>query len=397
MREAEKRSLRIFTLILLLVSLILPSVGFSLADSGFTFYAITNLGCEVCVDKLQPLLDLYGDGVVQCDIRETENARRFDNISVLVGPEPYKTDPLVVVFRSGELVTVVFGFHSEADWEMIMDSEYDGAPVYSNLHDASGRLLPDVVMTDQETLDAISVLFDERPDGSHGQRDVYSLLPLVVTAALVDAINPCEFYVLVVFLSLVFFRIGRRAVLKAGLAYSVAVFLTYYLMGFGLWRLMDYAQQLRFFVVAVFGFLGLVVGFREVFGAILQKEPKRVPDTLSNKLSDQLRGVSENPLTAFGIGIVSGVFLLPCTSAPYFTALILISDLGSFAEGLALLTVYNGIIIVPFVAITLCVHTLKLRTAQLKMWSAERQRWLNLVSGLLIIFLALYLLSTIIL
>ena len=389
--------MRIFTLVPLLVSVTLPSVGFSIADSGLTFYAITDLGCEVCVDKLQPLPDLYGDGVVQCDIREAENARRFDDISVLVGPEPYKTDPLVVVFRSGELVTVVFGFHSQGDWEMIMGSEYDGAPVYSNLHDAWGRLLPDVVMTDQETLNAISSLFDEHPDDSHGHRDIYSLLPLVVTAALVDAINPCEFYVLVVFLSLVFFRIGKKAVLKAGLAYSVAVFLTYYLMGFGLWRLMDYAQQLRFFVVAVFGFLGLVVGFREVLGAVLEKEPKRVPDTLSKKLSDRLRRVSDNPLTAFGIGIVSGVFLLPCTSAPYFTALILISDLESLVEGLALLTVYNGIIIVPFIAITLGVHTLKLRTAELKVWSAERQRWLNIVSGLLIILLALYLLSTIIL
>lgn len=389
--------MKIFTLVPLLVSVTLPSVGFSIADSGSTFYAITNLGCEACVDKLQPLLALYGSRVVQCDMREPENARRFDNISVLVGPEPYKTDPLVVVFRSGELVAVVFGFHSQGDWEMIMDSEYVGAPVYSNLHDASGRLLPDVVMADQDKLNAISSLFDEHPDDSHGHRDIYSLLPLVVTAALVDAINPCEFYVLVVFLSLVFFRIGKKAVLKAGLAYSAAVFLTYYLMGFGLWRLMDYAQQLRFFVVAVFGFLGLVVGLREVLGAFLGKEQKRVPDTLSRKLSDQLRRVSENPLTAFGIGIVSGVFLLPCTSAPYFTALILISDLGSFMEGLALLTVYNGIIIVPFVVITLCVHTLKLRTAKLKMWSAERQRWLNLVSGLLIIFLALYLLSTIIL
>ncbi len=384
-------------MISLLASLVLPSIAFSLANSSLTFYAITNLGCEACVEKLQPLLDLYGDRVVQCDIRETENARRFDNISVLVGPEVYRAEPLVVVFENGGLSTVVFGFHSQADWEIIMDSEHHGVPVYSNLHDISGRLLPDLLMTDQEPIDVISGLFGEHPDDSHDHRDIFSLLPLVVTAALVDAVNPCEFYVLVVFLSLVFFRIGRKAVLKAGLAYSVAVFMTYYLMGFGLWRLMDYAQQLRFFVVAIFGFIGLVVGFREVLGAILEKEPKRVPDSVSERLSGYLGRVSDNPLTAFGIGIVSGVFLLPCTSAPYFTALILISDLESLVEGLALLTVYNGIIIVPFVAITLCVHTLKLRTAQLKMWSTRRQRWLNLVSGILIVFLALYLLSTIIL
>ena len=105
--------------------------------------------------------------------------------------------------------------------------------------------------------------------------------------------------------------------------------------------------------------------------------------------------VSENPLTAVAIGIVSAVFLLPCTSAPYFMAVVLIESLGSLVEGLVLLTVYNGIVIAPFIAITVCIHTLKLRTMQLKSWSSKHQRRLNLVSGLLIILLGVYLLSTI--
>ena len=396
MTEVRRRSLRILLPILLFVSLVVSSVVLSAADSDSTFYAITNLGCNTCVEKLQPLVGLYGESLVQLDIREAENSGRYYNISDLVGPEVYKTEPLVVVFKDGNLVTVVFGFHPQGVWEeTIMGAEHEGVPVYSNLYDFSGRLLPDVVLTDEGTIDMISDLFGENPSNGYGRKDFYSLLPLVATAALVDAINPCEFYVLAVFLSLIFFRVGRRAVLKAGLAYAFAVFVTYYLMGFGLWRLMDYAQHIRLFVVGVFGFVGLVIGFREVLGAIMERQPKRVPDVLSEKLSSQLDRVSENPLTAVAIGIVSAVFLLPCTSAPYFMAVVLIESLGSLVEGLVLLTVYNGIVIAPFIAITVCIHTLKLRTMQLKSWSSKHQRWLNLVSGLLIILLGVYLLSTI--
>ena len=61
MREAENPALKILVFALLLVSLVPPSIAFSLADSGLTFHAIANLLCEVCVEKLQPLVDTYGD------------------------------------------------------------------------------------------------------------------------------------------------------------------------------------------------------------------------------------------------------------------------------------------------------------------------------------------------
>jgi len=102
-------------------------------------------------------------------------------------------------------------------------------------------------------------------------------------------------------------------------------------------------------------------------------------------------------MTAFIVGIISGVFLMPCTSGPYFIALSLIADLESLLGGLFLLTVYNSIVILPFFVITLCVYMLKVKTSELKRWSSEKQKWLNLASGLLIIFLGLYLLSTILL
>jgi len=130
---------------------------------------------------------------------------------------------------------------------------------------------------------------------------------------------------------------------------------------------------------------------------VLFRSFKRVPEFFFKRLSAYLRRVSENPMMAFAIGVVASAFLLPCTSGPYLIALSLIANLETLFEGLFLLTVYNGIIITPFLAITLGVHTLELKTSDLKRWSSKRQKWLNLIAGLLMIFLSLYLISTIIL
>jgi len=146
----------------------------------------------------------------------------------------------------------------------------------------------------------------------------------------------------------------------------------------------------------VFGIFGLSLGLRDTIGAFLNRKFKRVPEFFSKRLSTHLRRASENPMMAFAIGVVASSFLLPCTSGPYLIALSLIANLETLVEGLFLLTVYNGIIITPFIAITLGVYTLKLKTSELKRWSSQKQKWLNLAAGLLMIFLSLYLLSTII-
>jgi cytochrome c biogenesis protein CcdA len=238
--------------------------------------------------------------------------------------------------------------------------------------------------------------------------NILSILPMIIVAAAVDAINPCEFYVLIVLLSFIFFNISRKAVLKAGIAYSIAVFMIYYLMGFGLFRVIGYVEEARVLVVIlgftiglravlnfIFDIFGLSLGFRDTIRTFLNKKFKRVPENLSKKLSNIMRS-SKNPYGAFMIGIVASVFLLPCTSAPYLITLSLISNVDTQLEGILLLTVYNSIIITPFLAVICGIYLLKVKTSDLKKWSSKKQKWLNLVAGLLMILLSVYLISTII-
>jgi len=232
---------------------------------------------------------------------------------------------------------------------------------------------------------------------------IFQVLPLIIAAACTDAINPCEFFVLIVFLSLVSVRFGRRAVLKFGVAFSAAIFAAYFMMGLGLWRLIGYVREAKIFVVIlglslglrsilnfIFGFFGLSVGLREAIGGFLNRRFKRVPKIFLDRVAESLRRFSSNPLSAFLIGVVTSIFLLPCTSGPYLIALSLISDIETQIRGLTLLN--NSIFITPFLAITAGMHMLKIKTSELKRWSSNKQRWLNLAGGLLTIALSIYLL-----
>lgn len=298
--------------------------------------------------------------------------------------------PLIGFFRNGRLtaITIAITDYNVLDQALMVDDK-DCVKVFTFPYRTFNLTGEDIRIR----LEGNFFLGQEELDDT----DFLRLLPLIITAAAVDTINPCEFSVLIVFLSLVVFRTGRKAVLKAGIAFSIAIFIIYYLMGFGLLQLITYAQEARLLIVILGVSVGLYIGLRDTIGSFLNKKFKRVPEFFSKRLSAYLRRVSENPMMAFAIGVVASAFLLPCTSGPYLIALSLIANLETLLEGLFLLTVYNSIIMIPFLAITLGIYMLKLKTGELKRWSSQKQRWLNLVAGLLMIFLSLYLLFTIIL
>ena len=78
--------------------------------------------------------------------------------------------------------------------------------------------------------------------------------------------------------------------------------------------------------------------------------------------------------------------LLPCSSAPYFIVINMIANKPSF-YGLALLVLYNLIIVTPFVALTMIVYGLIFSTMEVKQWSLENRPWINALIGFTLVAL----------
>lgn len=352
--------------------------------------------------------------ITYCDLKNISYVDEFLNIiyilqefGVEIVPsggcscELYYASPLIVFFKNRSLNSVTVATTNSTILDKACTNTENAVKIFT--------ISKSYNSTDENARTQLEEVFARYEGKADVSTSILDILPLIIMAASVDAINPCAFYVLIVLLSTVFFNIGRKNVLKAGIAYSIAIFIIYSLMGFGILHLFSYIKQARLLVVVfgfsiglravlnfLFGVFGLSFGFRDMISTALNKKLRRVPKIFSEKLSVFIKGTAKKPMMAFIIGVVASVFLLPCTSGPYLIALSLIADLETALAGILLLILYNSIIISPFLVITLGIYTLKLKTNELKKWSSRKQKWINLMAGLLMILISLYLIFTVI-
>jgi cytochrome c biogenesis protein CcdA/glutaredoxin len=227
-------------------------------------------------------------------------------------------------------------------------------------------------------------------ESSEGSLAESLTVPAVILAAAADSVNPCTFAVLVLLLGtlLVAQRGGRKAlVLKAGFAFTIAVFASYFLMGIGIFSAIQAAGVQRPFIMAVSS-LAILLGLWNMkdyfaYGKWFTIEvPQRWRPTVK-RLTASVVSVPG----AFFVGVLDSLFLLPCSSGPYIAILALLSKTTTRAEGILYLLFYNLIFVLPLVAITLAVHFGFTTTARAERWRSARLGQLHLISGIIMLLL----------
>jgi cytochrome c biogenesis protein CcdA/glutaredoxin len=212
-------------------------------------------------------------------------------------------------------------------------------------------------------------------------------LPAVVLAAAADSVNPCTFAVLVLLLGTLLVAGKRGKVLQAGLAFTGAIYISYFLMGLGIFSAIQAAGVQRPFILAVSG-LAILLGLWNMkdyfaYGKWFSIEvPQRWRPTVK-RLTASVVSVPG----AFLVGVLDSLFLLPCSSGPYIAILALLSKTATRSQGIGLLLLYNLIFILPLLAITLAVHFGYTTTARAERWRSARLGKLHLISGLIMLLL----------
>jgi len=367
--------------VVLLACLVLltPSLAFA-QGNDLVLYVVTCPTCSGVSERVKTLEDSMPAGdLVFYDVAEKVNTNRFQRITETLGETLYM--PLTAVFRDGNLTAITSGDLSAEDWRRVYEEEWNGVPVY--IAESKGQMEIKTVVLD-ERKKTLSQLFTEPyVSAVEGEADFLELLPVVAAAAAVDAINPCCFNVFVILITFVFYDVGRRAALRVGLAFSSGLFTSYFLLGLGLFSVLPRVSGIKYLVSAV----AIVFGGLRILDA-LGMDVKYLPDALAGRVSAQIEGVS-NPRNGYWAGLATGILLLPCSSAPYFIVLNLLSERVYMITGIALIALYNLIIVAPFVITTVVVHGLMRTTMDLKLWSMENRRWVNLLIGVTLVLLGL--------
>lgn len=213
-------------------------------------------------------------------------------------------------------------------------------------------------------------------------------LPIVVTAALVDSINPCAFSILLLTIAFLF-SIGRlrSSVLRIGLVYIAGIFIAYFLIGLGILQAL-HVFGIPHFMAKVGAALLIAFGLINILDALIPNFPikLRIPHGAHYKMAD-LMNKGTLP-TAFALGVLVGVCEFPCTGGPYLAVLGLLHDQTTFFSGLSYLVLYNLVFVLPLV-VALFIASDKKLIEKAQTWQRARRKRERLIAGILMIGLGL--------
>lgn len=212
-------------------------------------------------------------------------------------------------------------------------------------------------------------------------------IPAVILAAAADSVNPCTFAVLVLLLGTLIVAGRKGKTLQIGAAFIVAIYISYFLMGIGIFSAIQSAGVQRPFIIAVSS-LAILLGLWNMkdFFAYGKWFTIEVPTRWRPTVKRLTASVVSIP-GAFFVGVLDSLFLLPCSSGPYIAILALLSKTTSRTEGILYLLLYNLIFVLPLVGIMLAIHFGYTTTARAERWRSARLGKLHLITGAMMFLL----------
>lgn len=206
--------------------------------------------------------------------------------------------------------------------------------------------------------------YDDAAGGAAKADAVNWSVTAIVAAGLVDGVNPCAFTTLLFFMSYLSLRGGsRRRAAAAGLAFAAGVFLSYFLIGFGLFNAFRLGGRLRSLRLALnvtvsavtAAFCALTV--RDIM-ALRAGRPAdmalKLPDGLRSAINAAIRrgtGGAAFVAGVFAAGVVVSVLELACTGQVYFPAISIMVQADASWRGIGNLALYNLAFISPLLVI----------------------------------------------
>ncbi len=237
--------------------------------------------------------------------------------------------------------------------------------------------------------EVVEVVGNSSPSEEPGKTKLKKKLtiPAVISAAIVDAINPCAFAVLIILMTTILAASNKKRALFAGLAFSASIYIAYFLMGLGLFSAIQAAGLTRGFYIFV-AILAILVGLFNLkdylwYGKWFKME---VPMSWRPRMKLILKGVT-SPIGAFFVGFLISLFLLPCTSGPYIVILGLLANITTRNYATMLLLLYNLIFITPMLLITLGIYFGFTDVEQAEEWRGRKLKILHLIAGIIILLL----------
>jgi cytochrome c biogenesis protein CcdA/glutaredoxin len=212
----------------------------------------------------------------------------------------------------------------------------------------------------------------------------------VIGAALVDSINPCAIAVLLILMGALLISNDKKKSLKAGFAFTLSIYIAYFLFGLGLFSAIQ-ISGLSYWFYKIIGALAIIIGLanlKDYFWYGAGGFVMEIPRSWRPKLKELLGKVT-SPLGAFLMGFVVCLFELPCTGGPYIVILGLLADKMTMWASVPILLLYNLVFVLPLIIITLLLYFGFSSVESATKWKETNLRVLHLIAGLIMLVLGI--------
>ncbi|MBN2380785.1 hypothetical protein JXM67_13385 [candidate division WOR-3 bacterium] len=232
------------------------------------------------------------------------------------------------------------------------------------------------------------------------QFETFGILP-IIGAGLLDGINPCAFATLIFFITyLSVLGVERKRVIWVAIPFILSVFLTYLILGFAAYQILEFLEVIQIVSQIIFGLTVLFLLFlagMTFYDYSLLKRGKAEKMTL--KLPDRIRKAMNKMIrkrTAFGGFIVGAVitgflvslFELVCTGQVYLPTLVyVVQTTEKWSKALVYLVIYNIAFIVPLVVVFILVR-FGLTEKHLQHFLTRNAALTKILTGILFLVLA---------
>lgn len=226
----------------------------------------------------------------------------------------------------------------------------------------------------------------------------------IIGAGLIDGLNPCAFATLIFFVSyLTLMDRSGKEVLFVGAAFAAGVFLTYLLVGLGLWKALSALPFLTQIGRWLYGLTALLclglaifsfVDFLKVRRGELDEMTLALPHSLRKRINAIIRNYRKSEgfiVGALVTGVLVSLVELACTGQVYLPTILFVLSVPDLrARGFLYLVLYNLMFIVPLVVVFVLVYfgtTSKDLTAFLQRRAAMVKLGMTALFGVLAVWL----------
>ena len=230
----------------------------------------------------------------------------------------------------------------------------------------------------------------------------------VVAAGFVDGINPCAFTTIIFFMSYLALA-GRkgRELIYVGITFTTSVFLTYFLVGLGVFQFIQSLSvfslfsRILYILIAVLAFaLGVLslYDFIKARRGELKEIVLQLPRFLKRRIHKAIRETRTERfvLAAFVAGVVVSLLELACTGQVYLPTLCFVVGVPELrANAIFYLALYNVMFILPLASV-FCLTYFGTTSASLASVMQRHVALIKLLTSILFFGLCVFLVSTLI-